>query len=51
MSDREKEIIKTVADALPNMDDFQKGYFLGAAETLAQKKKQKQKNDEQEGKT
>lgn len=50
MSDREKEIIKTVADALPNMDDFQKGYFLGAAETLAQKKK-KQKTDEQEEKT
>lgn len=38
MSEKEKEIIQTVADALPNMSERDKGYFLGYAEAMASKK-------------
>lgn len=38
MSDREKEIIQVVAEALPSMSEMDKGYFLGYAEALASKK-------------
>ena len=40
MSEREKEIIETIAEALPHMPDFEKGYILGQAEAMAAKKKQ-----------
>lgn len=45
MSEREKEIIKSVASALPHMSDMDKGYFLGYAEALASSSK---KEDESE---
>lgn len=32
MTDREKEIVATIAEALPQMSEFEKGYFLGVAE-------------------
>lgn len=35
MTDREKEILSTIADALPQMSEFEKGYFLGIAEGKA----------------
>lgn len=38
MSEKEQQIIKTVAEALPNMSERDKGYFLGYAEALASKK-------------
>lgn len=38
MSEKEKDIIKTVADALPKMDERSKGYFLGYAEAMAAQK-------------
>lgn len=39
MSDREKDIMKTISTALPNMSDFEKGYLLGVAESRAEEKK------------
>lgn len=33
MSEKEKRIIESVAEALPNMSDFDKGYILGVAES------------------
>lgn len=39
MSDREKDIMKTIGEALPNMSDFEKGYLLGVAESRAEEKK------------
>ncbi len=45
MSDKEKEIIKTVAEALPNMSERDKGYFLGYAEALASKSEDKEKEE------
>ena len=38
MSEKEKDIIKTVAEALPKMSERDKGYFLGYAEAMASKK-------------
>lgn len=40
MSEREKEIIQTVADALPKMSERDKGYFLGYAEAMASQNKE-----------
>lgn len=55
MSEREKDIMKTISTALPNMSDFEKGYLLGVAESRAEEKKaavQKQlREDESEVKT
>lgn len=48
MSQKEKDIIKTVAEALPKMDERSKGYFLGYAEAMAA---QKQERDEDERST
>ena len=50
MSEREKEIMKIIAEALPVMPEFDKGYLLGKAETMASnKKKQKQEDMEKAG--
>lgn len=38
VSEKEKNIIKTVAEALPKMSERDKGYFLGYAEAMASKK-------------
>lgn len=43
MSDREKEIMRTMATALPNMSDRDKGYILGYAEAMASQNKEKEK--------
>lgn len=40
MSQKEKEIVKTVAEALLKMDEFFKGYLLGQAESMARQKSQ-----------
>ena len=37
MSEKEKKIIETIAEALPNMSERDKGYFLGYAEAKADK--------------
>lgn len=49
MSEKEKEIIRKVAQALPDMSDMNKGYFLGFAEAMASQKSQK-KGEENEDK-
>ena len=41
MSKKEKDIIKTVAESLPKMDERSKGYFLGYAEAMAAQKREK----------
>lgn len=47
MSEREKKIIEAVAEALPNMSDFDKGYMLGLAESnRAQDTKETKSNED-----
>lgn len=38
MSDKEKEILRSISDTLPNLSDMDKGYVLGVAEGMAIKK-------------
>ena len=38
MSEKEKKIIESIAKAVPNMSEFDKGYFLGVGETIAKYK-------------
>ena len=46
MSETEKKIIEAVAEALPNMSERDKGYFLGYAEAKASMKEKYAGNDE-----
>ena len=49
MSEKEKKIIETIAKALPNMSERDKGYFLGYAEAKADQKEEDQnKEDDKE---
>ena len=48
MSEKEKDIIKTIGEALPKMSERDKGYFLGYAEALASKKKEGDEADPKE---
>ena len=34
MSEREKQILETIATAIPKMSDFDKGYLLGMGEAM-----------------
>ena len=43
MSEKEKKILESITKAVPNMSEFDKGYFLGVGETIA-----KYKNDNNE---
>ena len=38
MSEKEKNILESIAKAVPNMSEFDKGYFLGVGETIAKYK-------------
>lgn len=42
MSDHEKDIIETIAKAIPQMTEFDKGYFLGIVESKVEAKKEKE---------
>ena len=42
LSDREKEIIEKIKEAIPQMSEFDKGFLLGKAEGLAEAKKNEQ---------
>lgn len=48
MTEKEKEIMKTIAAALPLMSPFEKGYFLGVAESKASEAGQLHIKKEQE---
>lgn len=46
LSKKEKDIIKNISEALPKMDDFDKGYFLGFAESMVRQKRKEGKETE-----
>lgn len=48
MSEKEKKIIETIAEALPNMSERDKGYFLGYAEAKADKASGNEKQEAEE---
>lgn len=45
MSDREKEILENIAEGLPQLSEFEKGYVLGMVETRAAKKEEEKKEE------
>lgn len=45
MSEKEKKIIEAIAEALPNMSERDKGYFLGYAEAKANQKEEEQSKE------
>lgn len=47
MSEKEEKIIQAVANALPHMSEFDKGYMLGIAESNASNKKKALEEPEQ----
>ena len=45
MSEKDKKILETIAEALPMMSEFDKGYFLGTAEAKAAEKRKREHED------
>lgn len=43
MSEKEKNIVEKLKDAIPKMSDFDKGYILGKVENMAEQKEKKHK--------
>lgn len=43
MSEREKQVVEKLKDAIPKMSDFDKGYILGKVESMADKKEEQPK--------
>lgn len=48
VSEKEKEILETMAEALPKMDDMKKGELLGYSKAMLDLKHQKERENEQE---
>lgn len=46
MSEREKEIMTTIANGLSQMSEFEKGYVLGIVETRVNKKEEQERQQE-----
>ena len=47
MSEKEKKILEAIANAVPKMSEFDKGYLLGMGEALVkQKSNEKEESDE-----
>ena len=44
MSEKERQVVEKLRDAIPKMSDFDKGYILGKVESMADQKK----DDEEE---
>ena len=49
MSEKEKDILKTIGEALPKMSERDKGYFLGYAEAISGQKRRQEGADREEG--
>lgn len=45
MSEREKQILETIATAIPKMSDFDKGYLLGIGEAMVSQKQDDRKKE------
>ena len=45
MGEREKQILKTIKEAMPNMSDYDKGYLLGFSESRVSEQKNQKKQE------
>lgn len=52
MSEKEKKALEAITKAIPQMNDFQKGYLIGMGEAMGeQNKKGYKKNERNNGST
>lgn len=40
MSEKERQVVEKLRDAIPKMSDFDKGYILGKVESMADRKQE-----------
>ena len=45
MSEKEKEVVEKLKEAIPKMSDFDKGYILGKVENMADTGKKKKEKE------
>lgn len=45
MSEKEKQILKTIKEAMPNLSDYDKGYLLGFSESRVSEKRAQEKEE------
>ena len=48
MSEREKQVVEKLKDAIPKMSDFDKGYILGKVENIAENSAKKEVSESKE---
>lgn len=48
MSEKEKQIVEKLKEAIPNMSDFDKGYILGKVESMTSEVSTKENQQEKE---
>ena len=46
MSEKERQVVEKLKEAIPKMSDFDKGYILGKVESMADEKKNNEKESE-----
>lgn len=46
MSEKEKQVVEKLKEAIPKMSDFDKGYILGKVEGMADEKKDNKEESE-----
>ena len=46
MSEKEKQVVEKLKEAIPKMSDFDKGYILGKVEGMVDEKKDNEKESE-----
>ena len=46
MSEKEKQVVEKLRDAIPKMSDCDKGYILGKVESMAEQKKEETEEKE-----
>lgn len=46
MSEKEKQIVEKLKDAIPKMSEFDKGYILGKVEGMSDEKKENKQESE-----
>ena len=46
MSEKEQQAVEKLKEAIPKMSDFDKGYILGKVESMADEKKNNEKESE-----
>lgn len=48
MSEKEKQIVEKLKDAIPKMSDFDKGYILGKVENMVENSAKKEVSESKE---